>query len=318
MRLKHGLIGALLAAVAAMSSVVATAAEPLKEIRLGFQKTSLPVIAQQQKLVEKSFEKDGVAVRWVEFAAGPPLVEALNVGSIDLGWTGDAPPIFGQAAGANFVYVAALPSNGAGEAIFVKPDSPIKTLADLKGKKVGVTKGSSAQNLLAAALEKAGVPYAEITPVYLSPADAGAAFASDKIDAWAVWDPFFAIAETRFHPRVLTTTKAELNVNTYFLANKTFAAEHPAAVTTVIDDLKAAAGWADANRDKVAEALHEVTGVPLEAQTIAANRQVFGIYPLTPEIIAEQQKTADRFASLGLIPKKIVVTEAVWTPPSGN
>lgn len=318
MRLKHGLIGALLVAVAAMSSVAATAAEPLKEIRLGFQKTSLPVIAQQQKLVEKSFEKDGVAVRWVEFAAGPPLVEALNVGSIDLGWTGDAPPIFGQAAGANFVYVAALPSNGAGEAIFVKPDSPIKTLADLKGKKVGVTKGSSAQNLLAAALEKAGVPYAEITPVYLSPADAGAAFASDKIDAWVVWDPFFAIAETRFHPRVLTTTKAELNVNTYFLANKTFAAEHPAAVTTVIDDLKAAAGWADANRDKVAEALHEVTGVPLEAQTIAANRQVFGIYPLTPEIIAEQQKTADRFASLGLIPKKIVVTEAVWTPPSGN
>ncbi|SHO65442.1 sulfonate transport system substrate-binding protein [Pseudoxanthobacter soli DSM 19599] len=318
MRLKHGLMGALLVAVAAMSSVAATAAEPLKEIRLGFQKTSLPVIAQQQKLVEKSFEKDGVAVRWVEFAAGPPLVEALNVGSIDLGWTGDAPPIFGQAAGANFVYVAALPSNGAGEAIFVKPDSPIKTLADLKGKKVGVTKGSSAQNLLAAALEKAGVPYAEITPVYLSPADAGAAFASDKIDAWAVWDPFFAIAETRFHPRVLTTTKAELNVNTYFLANKTFAAEHPAAVTTVIDDLKAAAAWADANRDKVAEALHEVTGVPLEAQTIAANRQVFGIYPLTPEIIAEQQKTADRFASLGLIPKKIVVTEAVWTPPSGN
>lgn len=318
MRLKHGLMGALLVAVAAMSSVAATAAEPLKEIRLGFQKTSLPVIAQQQKLVEKSFEKDGVAVRWVEFAAGPPLVEALNVGSIDLGWTGDAPPIFGQAAGANFVYVAALPSNGAGEAIFVKPDSRIKTLADLKGKKVGVTKGSSAQNLLAAALEKAGIPYAEITPVYLSPADAGAAFASDKIDAWAVWDPFFAIAETRFHPRVLTTTKAELNVNTYFLANKTFAAEHPAAVTTVIDDLKAAAGWADANRDKVAEALHEVTGVPLEAQTIAANRQVFGIYPLTPEIIAEQQKTADRFASLGLIPKKIVVTEAVWTPPSGN
>lgn len=318
MRLKHGLMGALLVAVAAMSSVAATAAEPLKEIRLGFQKTSLPVIAQQQKLVEKSFEKDGVAVRWVEFAAGPPLVEALNVGSIDLGWTGDAPPIFGQAAGANFVYVAALPSNGAGEAIFVKPDSSIRTLADLKGKKVGVTKGSSAQNLLAAALEKAGVPYGDITPVYLSPADAGAAFASDKIDAWAVWDPFFAIAETRFHPRVLTTTKAELNVNTYFLANKTFAAEHPAAVTTVIEDLKAAAEWADANRDKVAEALHEVTGVPLEAQAIAANRQVFGIYPLTPEIITEQQKTADRFASLGLIPKKIVVTEAVWTPPSGN
>ncbi len=310
------LAGAVFALAAVFATLTGAAAEPLKELRVGFQKTSLPVIAQQQKLIEKSLAPEGTTVKWVEFTAGPPLVEALNVGSIDLGWTGDAPPIFGQAAGANFVYVAALPSNGKGEAIFVKPDSPIRSVADLKGHKVGVTKGSSAQNLLAVALEKAGVPYSEITPVYLSPADAAAAFASDKIDAWAVWDPFFAIAETRYHPRVLTTTADTVQVNTYFLANRTFANAHPKVVATVIADLKEAAAWADGNRDKVAEALHEVTGVPLAAQKLAADRQVFGIGPLTPEIIAGQQQTASRFAKLGLIPREIVVSEYVWAAPA--
>ncbi len=110
------------------------------------------------------------------------------------------------------------------------PFLSVRSVADLKGKKVGVTKGSSAQNLLVAALERAGVPFADITPVYLSPADAAAAFASGKIDAWSIWDPFFAIAELRHAPRVLTTTKDELKVNTYFLANKSFATAHPAVV----------------------------------------------------------------------------------------
>ncbi|OLP61696.1 ABC transporter substrate-binding protein [Xaviernesmea oryzae] len=293
-------------------------AAALTELKIGYQKTGLPVVARQQQVVEKALSSEGVTVRWVEFAAGPPLVEALNVGSIDLGWTGDAPPIFGQAAGAAITYVAALPSNGAGEAVFVKPDSDIKTLADLKGRKVGVGKGTSAHNLLVAALEKAGVDFKDINPVYLGPADAAAAFASDKIEAWAVWDPFFAVAETRYTPRVLATTDKTVDVRTYFLANRGFAAEHPKEIVATLGALKEAAAWADANRDKVAEALHEVTGVPLEAQTLAANRTKFAIEPLTPEIVAGQQVTADRFFRLGLIPKKITVADAVWTPPAGN
>ena len=99
-------------------------------------------------------EPKGISVTWVEFTAGPPLVEALNVGAINVGWTGDAPPIFGQSAGSAIVYVAALPGNGEGEAIVTKADSSIKSVADLKGKKVAVGKGTSAHNLLIAALEK--------------------------------------------------------------------------------------------------------------------------------------------------------------------
>ncbi|MDX3929122.1 MAG: aliphatic sulfonate ABC transporter substrate-binding protein [Shinella sp.] len=292
------------------------AAAQLTQLRIGYQKTNLPVIAQQQKVIETALEPKGVTVSWVEFTAGPPLVEALNVGSVDVGWTGDAPPIFGQASGSAIVYAAALPSNGEGEAIFVKPESSYRSLADLKGKKIGVGKGTSAHNLLVAALEKEGIGYDEITPVYLSPADAAAAFASDKIDAWSVWDPFFAIAETRYQPRVLARSSEVLNVNTYFLANRDFAADHPEAITTTISALAEAAQWADRNRDKVAEALHEVTGVPLEAQKLAADRSKFGIFPITPEIIAGQQETADRFFKLGLIPKAIKISDAVWTPPA--
>lgn len=291
-------------------------AQELKALKVGFQKTGLPVIARQQGLIEKALEPKGISVTWVEFTAGPPLVEALNVGAINVGWTGDAPPIFGQSAGSAIVYVAALPGNVDGEAIVAKAGSDIKSVADLKGKKVAVGKGTSAHNLLIAALEKNGLAFTDIEPVYLPPADAAAAFASDKVDAWSIWDPFLAIAETRYMPTVLVRSPEVLDVNTYFLANRDFAKQYPEIVTATTGALAVAAEWADKNRDKVASALHEVTGVPLEAQTLAAGRARFGIFPITAEIIANQQATADRFHKLGLIPNAIVITDAIWTPPA--
>ncbi|MBZ9654382.1 aliphatic sulfonate ABC transporter substrate-binding protein [Phyllobacterium lublinensis] len=315
-RLTRRTFGAALFAAAFLASAVAHAAEPLAELKIGYQKTGLPVIARQQGVIEKALESQKIAVKWVEFTAGPPLVEALNVGSIDVGWVGDAPPIFGQSAGSAIVYAASLAPNGKGEAIFVKPGSSIQSLADLKGKKVGIGKGTSAHNLVIAALEKAGIGFDEITPVYLSPADAAAAFASDKIDAWAVWDPFFAIAETRYQPRVLVRSSDVLNVRTYFIANRDFAAKHPEVVTATIGALKEAATWANANKDKVAQALHEVTGVPLDAQTLAADRSEFSVGPVTPDIVAHQQETADRFLRLKLIPNAIKIADAVWTAPT--
>ena len=310
------LLAGLLAA-SALGASGASHAEDLKELRIGFQKTGLPVIARQQGLIEKALEPKGVSVKWVEFTAGPPLVEALNANAIDVGWTGDAPPIFGQSAGSAIVYVAALPGNVDGEAIITKADSPIKSVADLKGKKVAVGKGTSAHNLLIAALEKNGLAFSDIEAVYLPPADAAAAFASDKVDAWSIWDPFLAIAETAYKPTALVRSPEVLDVNTYFLSNRDFAKAHPEVVTSTTEALAVAADWADKNRDKVAEALHAVTGVPLEAQTLAAGRAKFGIFPISEQIIANQQATADRFYKLGLIPNAIKIADAVWTPP-GN
>lgn len=294
-------------------------ADRVKTLKVGYQKTNLPVIAQQQRSIETALEPLSVRVEWVEFSAGPPLVEALNVGAIHLGWTGDAPPIFGQSAGAAIVYVAALPANGEGEAIITKSGSGIERIADLKGRKVAVGKGTSSHNLLVAALEANGLTLDQIEPVYLAPADAGAAFGADSVDAWAIWDPFLAIAEWQYKPRVLVRASDVIKVDTYFLGNRDFAAD--AANTEVIEQtiaaLRQSASWADANRDKVAETMHEVTGVPLEAQKLAADRAKFGIYPLDADIIAGQQATADRFFRLGLIPKAIRIDDAVWAPVKG-
>lgn len=290
----------------------AARAEKATVLKVGYQKTNLPVIAKKLGVIEKALEPKGIKVEWVEFPAGPPLVEALNVGAINVGWTGDAPPIFGQAAGAAIVYTAALPSNGAGEAVFAKEASGIKTIADLKGKKVAVGKGTSAHNSLIAALEKNGLTLADIEVVYLGPADAAAAFAADQVVAWAVWDPFFAIAETKYKLTILSRTSDVLKVNTYFLANKDFAADNADLITTTIAALGEAAAWADANRDQVAEAVAAVTKVPLDASKLAVSRATFGIYPITDAIVASQQATADRFFALGLVPKDVKIADAVW------
>lgn len=288
-------------------------AADLPELRIGFQKSGLTAIAQRQKLIESALP--GTKVTWVEFSSGPPLVEALNAGAIDLGSTGDLPPIFAQAAGADFVYVAALPGNDQNEAIIAKKSTGIATLADLKGKRLAFGKGTSAHNLVVAALETAGISLDAVKPVYLSPPDAAAAFQSDQIDAWAIWDPQLAIAEGRYDLNVLVRTGAVLHGNTFYLANRNFAVQHPQVILATLKALGQATDWAASHRDEVAAALHDITGVPLEVQTVAAARAKFDIFPITPEIVANQQATADRFTALGLIPKTIKVSDAVWTPP---
>ncbi len=299
-------------APAIFSSDVQAAAQT--EVRLGYQKNGIFLIARKQGIIERRLAKINATVKWVEFPSGPPLLEALGAGSVDIGQTGDAPPIFAQAAGSNLVYVAGQPITN-GQGILVKKDSPIHSLADLKGKRIAFTKGSSAHTVLLLALEKAGLSYSDITPVYLSPPDGGAAFANDSVDAWAVWDPFFAVGETKHNGRILVNAVELGKTNAFYLANKTFAADNAALLKEVLDGLAEAATWADGHRPEVAKTLAEVTGLDIKIQTIAANRSSFAIGKINDDIVATQQHLADRFFKLGLIPKPIVVKDAVWTPP---
>lgn len=300
------------AAIAVAASSGASRAQAVaKEVRIGYQKTGVLVIARQQGTIEKRFAASGTSVKWVEFTSGPPLLEAISTGAADFGAVGDSPPIFAQAANANIVYAAASPiSNGQG--ILVPPGSSIKSIADLKGKRVGFTKGSSAHNIVVQTLEKAGLTYNDITPVYLTPPDAGPAFANGSIDAWAVWDPYFAIGEKKQNARILINAHEVAKTNAFFIANRDFAAQKPGPLREVIAGLATAAAWAEANRDAVAKSLHEITGVPLDIQTLAARRASFAIGPVTDGIIETQQGVADRFHKLGLIPKQIAVRDIVW------
>ena len=301
------------AAVGVSSRTQAQDTQALKEVRVGYQKTGVLVIARQQAVLEKHFVPKGIAVKWVEFTSGPPLLEAMSVGSIDFGAVGDTPPIFAQAANANIVYAAGQRiSNGQG--ILVPPNSPIRTIADLKGKRVGFTKGSSAHNVVLQTLEKAGLTYNDITPVYLTPPDAGPAFASGSIDAWAVWDPYFAIGEKKQNGRILINAQEVVKSNSFFIANRDFARTRSAALAEVIVRIGEAAVWAEANRASVAKSLAEVTGVPLAIQTLAAERASFLIGALSDDIIETQQGVADRFYKLGLIPRPVIVRDIVWKP----
>jgi sulfonate transport system substrate-binding protein len=223
----------------AASAVTPGAGSERKELRVGYQKNGVLVIARQQAMLERTLAPLDISVTWVEFTSGPPLLEAMNAGSIDLGPTGDVPPVFAQAAGAHVVYVAGQASTN-GQGILVKPDAGIRTLADLKGKRVGFTKGSSAHNVVLLALEQAGLSYGDITPVYLSPPDAGAAFARGAIDAWAVWDPYFALGE-KHGGQILVNGSALGQTHSFLLANREFAARNPRLLRTVIATLAEAA-----------------------------------------------------------------------------
>jgi sulfonate transport system substrate-binding protein len=306
-----------LTAAAALRSASAQAAlreqTPLKEIRIGYQKNGVLVIARQQATLEKHFASQSIDVKWVEFSSGPPMLEAMNVGSLDYGAVGDSPPVFAQSAGANIVYAAGQPITN-GQGILVQANSPIRSIADLKGRRVGFTKGSSAHNIIVQALEKAGLSYADITPVYLTPPDAGPAFANGSIDAWSIWDPYFAIGETKQGGRVLVNASEITKTNSFYIANRDFARNHGAVLQQIIDVTTTTAKWAESHRDEVAKSLSAVTGIPLDIQTVAANRSAFAVGPITDDIIATQQGVADRFFRLGLIPRPVVVRDAVWKP----
>ena len=308
----------LLISIAGLSlatAIPAWATGATGELRVGYQKNGAILVAKQQGLIEQPLTRFGIGpVKWIEFPAGPPLLEALSVGSIDVGATGDTPPIFAQAAGADLLYVARIPASGS--AILVPEASPLRNLADLKGKRVAFTKGSSSHNVTVEALKKAGLGYADITPVYLSPADAAAAFARGSVDAWTIWDPFFALAEKNQRARVLAKVEDIVVSSSFYLANARFARTRPDVLKAVIQELARAGTWADANRDTLAQVLSDATGVDLEAQRVAVRRARYGVEPITPEIAAQQQAIADQFHTLGLIPKPIVVRDAVWTPPA--
>jgi len=298
-------------AVIALGRPSCSTASEIKQIRIGDQKSSLVPALKGRQTLETAFKPQGIAIQWVEFAFGPPILEGINTGNLDFGYTGDAPPVFAQAAAANLVYAAALPGHSS-EGILVLEDSPIKTLADLKGKRVGFGKASSAHTTVLYALEKAGLTYADIQPVYLAPADAKAAFVRGSIDAWAIWDPYLAQEEETGKARAIAYAEDVHHPNDFFLANKTFAADHPEVLAKLLDIITAEIKWAGEHRDEAAQAIHDASGIDLGALHRSMARSKFVVVPLSDSIAGSQQAIADRFLKIGLLPKHVAVRDIVW------
>lgn len=280
-------------------------------LRIGYQKYGTLTLLKARGGLERRLAPQGIEVRWTEFPAGPQLLEGLNVGSIDFGTVGEAPPIFAQAAGADLVYVANQPPAPAAEAIVVPKGSTLKSVAELKGKKVALNKGSNVHYLLVKAIERAGLQYGDIQTIYLPPADARAAFERGSVDAWVIWDPFLAAAEKQLGARVLADGKGLVANHQFYLASRGYAGKQPQVIRAIVEELARLDQWADKNAKEVAQFLAPQIGLDASIAEVAAARFAYGIKPITPQVAAEQQKIADVFHQLKLIPKPIRVTDAL-------
>jgi sulfonate transport system substrate-binding protein len=283
-----------------------------KVVRIGFQKYGKLVLLKSRGTLEPRLKALGYEVKWTEFQFGPPLLEAINVGAIDFGNTGETPPVFAQAAGAPIRYVAYEPPAQKGEAILVQKDSPLKSVADLKGKKVAVAKGSNAHYLLVKALEKAGVKYEDITPAFLAPADARAAFESGAVDAWSIWDPYQSAADITLGAKTLTDATGLVPNTQFYLSSQKFIQTEPKVLDIVLDELRGVDAWAQTDIHAVAEQLSVAVGLPVPVLEVALKRQSYGIKPIDDHVLVDQQKLADTLYQLKLIPKEVHVSDIGW------
>jgi sulfonate transport system substrate-binding protein len=303
----------LLAIVATTAALNVAAQSQAETLRIGYQKSaSLFVLQKAQGTLEKRLAPLNVSVKWVEFPAGPQLLEGLNVGSIDVGHVGEAPPIFAQAAGANFVYIGNDPAAPEAEAIVVPKGSAVKTVAELKGKKIALNKGSNVHYLLVRALEKAGLKYSDIQPVFLAPADARAAFETGAVDAWAIWDPFLAAVEKQTGARIVADGRNGVANNyPFYLAERQFNAKHPEVIKALFEDSVQQGQWLKANVRQAAAIIAPLQGLDVAVVELALQRYQFGVTPVSANVAAEQQKLADAFFELKLIPKPVAVKDAL-------
>ncbi len=303
-------LGLLAVTVLSAGLIPEASAQASKEVRIGYQKYGTLTLLKGRATLEKRLAAKGITVKWTEFPAGPVLLEGLNVGSIDFGTVGEAPPIFAQAAGADLVYVGNEPPSPASEAIILPKGSPIRSVADLKGKKIALNKGSNVHYLLVKALEKAGVAYKDVQTVFLPPADARASFERGAVDAWVIWDPFLAAAEKQLGATILVDGKGLVANHQFYLASRGYAKANPDTIRVVIEEVAKVDDWGRQNPKEVSAILAAQTGLENSIVELAAGRYAYGVKPVTPAVIGEQQKIADVFAGLKLIPKPIVVKDA--------
>ena len=312
-KLSRRLITAAIAGLVVVGGFAPAANAKEKIFRVAFQKGGGNLILLKERgILERKLALLGWTVSWTEFPAGPQLLESLNVGAADFGPVGEAPPIFAQAAGADIIYAGYEPASPRNEAIIVPKDSQIRTIRDLKGKRVALNKGSNVNYFLVRALEAIGLTYKDIEPAYLAPADARAAFERGAIDAWVIWDPYYAAAEISLNARLVAdATGLAANVS-FYIATRKIAEENPKVLQEVLAAIDEIDGWIKVNQKQYAAELSPKIGLPADVIERSVGRAEFGARRVDAATLVEQQKIADTFTRLQLIPKSLAVKDAAW------
>ncbi|MET8826880.1 ABC transporter substrate-binding protein [Streptomyces sp. NPDC004610] len=248
-------------------------------------------------------------ITWSTFTSGPPLLEAVNAKAVDIGGVGNTPPVFAAGAGSKITVVAAWHGTSRGEAVLVPNDSSLTSATQLKGRSVAVAQGSSAHYQLIASLEEAGLTLSDIEAKYLQPADALAAFTSGKVDAWAVWDPYTSQILQGKQGRVLTTGEGVVNGLSFQVAAPSALAdrEKAAAIEDYVERLRRAQDWVYDHPEDWAKVWAEDTGLPYEVALASVKQTNASRVPVAVDqpLIDSEQRIADAFTELELIPEKV-------------
>ncbi|MBD2446500.1 aliphatic sulfonate ABC transporter substrate-binding protein [Nostoc sp. FACHB-152] len=298
------------------SNVANTSSTGEKVVRVvrSKQLTALAVLEQKGTLAER-LKPLGYRVEWPEFAAGPQQLEALNAGALDIASTAESPPIFSQAAGAPLVYLAANSSDGKAVSLLVPKNSPIKSVKDLKGKRVAFQKASIGHYLLVRALEREGLKLSDVKSVSLPPPDANVAFSQGKVDAWFIWEPFVTRNVQNQTGRIITDGGNGLrDTNNFYSTNRKFYQENPEVIKVFLEELNKAQNWSKNHPKELAQLLAQTTQLDAPTLEIMHGKYDFALVPITDQIINKQQEVADKWYNLGLIPKKVNVRDGFLTP----
>jgi sulfonate transport system substrate-binding protein len=287
------------------------------KLRIGFQKSSsLLILLKGAGTLEKRLEPLGVTVEWSEFTSGLPMVEALNTGALDLSAdVADTVPLFAQAAGAEFTYFLEEKPSPTAEGIVVRKDSPIKSLADLKGKKLAVAKASGAHYLTVAALNTVGLDFnKDVSISYLQPADARTALESGSVDAWAIWDPYLATVQVQSDARVIADgSTVGVSYTRFYPIASAYAKRNPEVLKILAEELTKIGKWVKANPDEAAKVHAPLVGLDEKTVKMANSRRSYAVSTVESSALAEQQKIADLFIAGGLLAKPIKVSDVpVW------
>jgi sulfonate transport system substrate-binding protein len=310
---RRGVLGLLGAGLGAL----ATGCGPQGErFAVGYQRNGILYIARTRGELDGRFQRQtGVRPEWVEFPAGPPLIEAMNAQAIDFGAVGDTPVIYAQAAGVPVKIVAAQVYAGGVANAFLTRDAGIRSAADLKGRRVGFTKGSSAEVASLAALEDAELGLADIVPVTLAPGDGVAALGQGAIDALFIWDPFFTIAESRTGAREVRFDRAGLLAVSLFIARTSLTQLPAELLIAFLDALAEEAAWANDNPEAARRLLADAARMAeadVARMLARLGPRPFRVEPPDARLINNQQRVADTLKQAGAVKQPLDTAQAIW------
>ncbi|MEK4423889.1 aliphatic sulfonate ABC transporter substrate-binding protein [Solibacillus sp. FSL K6-1523] len=288
--------------------------EELQTINIGYQKGNTLHILKETGILDEAAKEKGLTIKWELFTHGTTLMEGIYAGAIDFGHAADGPGIFAQASNKSFYYVGADAPNPEGVGIVALKKSGITNLEDLKNKKVGVIKGGNHHYSTVLALESVGLSVDDVEWIYPKDAAQGRAlFETGQIDALASYDPFFASAEIETDSNTLVNGDIDNYPNrTFYFATTNFADKHPDIVQFILEKINESDEWANDNNEKLIDIMSKALGINEEVIRKQINRRTFGASEITKDIISAQQKQAEKYFEIGLIPVEVNVQGKVW------